>query len=70
MADDTTTKSGSKGAAVPPKGGSPETTGELVEHDKAYETGWLGIRNNPHADEEYALTSGPESPGARDVEDE
>ena len=59
-----------RGAPASKSGGAPETTGELIPPEQAYDTGWLGSRNTPHADEEYAMTSGPESPGARDVEDE
>jgi len=38
--------------------------GEYVEADQAYEKGWFGARPQVHDDEEYALTSGPDSPGA------
>lgn len=37
----------------------PEKTGERVT-DR--EVGWLGSRNNPHADADFALTSGPDAP--------
>lgn len=72
MADEPTAKS-TKSDSPKSKsggGGAPETSGELVAGEDAYKTGWFGSRNNPHADEEYAITSGPESPGARDIEDE
>ena len=69
MADEPSTKSTKSDKSDSPKGksgGAPETSGELVTGEDAYKTGWLGSRNNAHADEEFALTSGPESPGAHD----
>ena len=70
MADEPTKSETKSAKSTKSSGGAPETTGELIPPEQAYDTGWLGSRNNPHADEEYAITSGPESPGARDVEDE
>lgn len=41
---------------------APETSGDVVSVEDSYERGWMGARNTEHADEEYALTSGPDSP--------
>jgi hypothetical protein len=48
--------------------GGAETTGALLSGDDARDAGWFGSRNNLHADEEFALTSGPESPGATETD--
>jgi|1186.fasta_scaffold363395_2 hypothetical protein len=41
---------------------APETSGETVSTEDSYERGWVGTRNTEYADEEYALTSGPDAP--------
>jgi hypothetical protein len=41
---------------------APETSGEPVAVEDAYDVGWFGTRNTTHPDEAYALTSGPDSP--------
>jgi len=45
------------------KSSSGPKRGEYVnEGQEAYEAGYWGTRDNPYADEEFALTTGPNAP--------
>ena len=52
-----TTKTSSKSSTSSPKKGE-----FVVEGQDAQDAGYWGTRDNPFADEEFALTTGPDAP--------
>lgn len=52
-------------ASAPPKAKSTSasaTAEHVVEGEESYEKGYWGVRTNPHPDEAFALTTGPDAP--------
>ena len=46
-----------------------EQQDDSFDPEKAQERGWFGNRPEVFSDEEFALTTGPNSPGQADLED-
>lgn len=54
---------GSPSEAQPAQTQTESDRGQFVsEGDEGYEKGYWGTRDNPFADEEFALTTGPDAP--------
>ena len=52
-----------------PKSAEAEQQDDSFDPEKAAERGWFGNRPETFDDAEFALTTGPNSPGERDVAD-